>query len=129
MKELGIITIKGCIQEFVDEVSAGGTIKHLWYQDPVTPNEMSAIPISNNPDESKKLSNEFNCIWKYEEMGENKITISPSILQHDIKKEDGTLFREGFHCGIPTYFELVTWEKLEVMVWGEKVDFYKGNEK
>ena len=131
MKELGIITIKGCLKDFAEEQSAGGTIKHLWFQDPITTDEFSAIIVSKTPEKNctweykdkdgNTKTATHGAIWKYEEAGENKIAVSPSILMHDILREDKTISREGFHCGIPTYFELISWEELQEIVWGKNI--------
>jgi hypothetical protein len=102
-KELGVITLKGMfmpppVNEKEKLTEKDADLKWLYFVCPTDERKhMHAIALTRNyvPGRVDPL-NDKSAVWGYEDIGENKIAVSPSILSKDC-----------FHIGIPTYFELV----------------------
>ena len=103
MKELGVATLKGMFMEPAENekhklTEADNDLKWLWFVCPAGESKhIYSIAVTKNytPGRADPL-NDKSAVWKYEDAGDNKIAVSPSILS-----------KGCFHVGIPTYFELV----------------------
>ncbi len=93
--ELGIISIKGFIENFSPtDVEDHATPLYFMCPNPDCtkhPKDSILGIISIPTARAKNVK-----VWEYKIIDENHISVSPSILCID-----------DFHCGIPTYFELV----------------------
>lgn len=122
MIELGVITLKGFLQDVEED---GIIVKRIFYCSPHPQHaRLCSIPVSEKVEESDK-----HPIWNYKVTGDKKIDISPSIREIDVYRPqdydsegnptaaDRVLYSEGYHCGIPTIFELVdSLEEIEKIV-------------
>ena len=104
MKELGVITLKGYMTDYRPEIEdSHSKVKYITF---ICPNpdcikhapdakHIAHLPIVTGDD--TKISHDRNsAVWHYDIIDDKHISVSPSIL-----------VKEDFHCGIPTYFELV----------------------
>ena len=101
-KELGIITIKGYFNNL--ETEKDERVRHLAFKCPnkecIRHNKVGhehTITMLVTKIPSQELINEYGeFVWSYQEVNSFKIAVSPSLL-----------WRNDFHCGIPTYFDIV----------------------
>jgi len=94
--ELGVLHLKGHVDEDIYPETDKYSVKHIEFMCPNPeckkhPRDsilgMISLPIAKEGN---------NHVWTYTQIDDKHISISPSIL-----------CRDDFHCGIPTYFELV----------------------